>query len=260
MPNQLTQNLSPYKTDERTRYHALFAQDQWTRGKLTVQGALRYDHAWSYYPAQQIGPTRFLPEGLFFPETHGVIGYNDINPRMGAAYDLFGNGKTALKFNAGRYLEAAVNGNGNYSELRPASRVPTSVTRTWNDANRNFVADCDLMNGLAQDLRAERRRLLRGLVECELREGGLQPLVRRADPQGLVQPAGRLADRGDHPARNPAACLGGGRLYAALAPELHGHRQPRHGGVRFHASSASRRRSIRGCPAAAAMWSTVSTT
>ena len=42
------------------------------------------------------------------------------------AYDLFGNGKTALKFNMGRYLEAAVNGNGNYSALLPASRVPTT--------------------------------------------------------------------------------------------------------------------------------------
>ena len=25
---------------------------------------------------------------------------------MGAAYDLFGNGKTALKFNLGKYMEA----------------------------------------------------------------------------------------------------------------------------------------------------------
>ena len=95
------------------------AQDQWTRGKLTLQGAVRYDHAWSYYPAQQLGPTRFLPTPLVFPETQGVLGYNDIDPRFGVAYDLFGNGKTALKFNAGRYLEAAVGGNGNYSSLLP---------------------------------------------------------------------------------------------------------------------------------------------
>jgi hypothetical protein len=154
VPNQLTQNLSPYRTDERTRYNALYVQDQWTRGRLTVQGALRYDHAWSYYPAQQIGPTRFLPEGLFFPDTTGVLGYNDINPRLGAAFDLFGNGKTAIKVNVGRYLEAAVNGNGNYSELRPATRVATSVTRTWTDANGNRAPDCDLMVGTAQDLRA----------------------------------------------------------------------------------------------------------
>ena len=154
VPNQLTQNLFPYTTDERTRYDAFYVQDQWTSGRLTLQGALRYDHAWSYYPPQQIGATRFLPVPLVFPETKGVLGYHDINPRMGIAYDLFGNGKTALKFNAGRYLEAAVNGNGNYSELRPVSRIATSVTRTWTDADRDYEPDCDLMNGTAQDLRA----------------------------------------------------------------------------------------------------------
>ena len=154
VPNQLTQFARPYFTDSRTRYDALYAQDQWTRGKLTVQGALRYDHAWSYYPAQQIGPSQFIPEALVFPASKGVIGYHDISPRFGLAYDVFGNGKTALKFNTGRYLEAAVNGNGNYSALRPSNRVPTSVTRSWIDANRNFTPDCDLLNGEAQDLRS----------------------------------------------------------------------------------------------------------
>jgi hypothetical protein len=51
------------------------------------------------------------------------------------------------------YLEAAVNGNGNYSQLLPASRMPTTVTRTWTDANGNYVPDCNLMIGTAQDLR-----------------------------------------------------------------------------------------------------------
>jgi hypothetical protein len=152
-PNQLTQNLPPYETDTRVRMNALYAQDTWTSGKLTLQGALRYDHSWSYYPAQQLGPTRFLPTPLLFPETQGVIGYNDIDPRVGVAYDLFANGKTALKFNAGRYLEAAVAGNGNYSALLPSSRITTSVTRTWTDANGNFTPDCDLKNGAQQDLR-----------------------------------------------------------------------------------------------------------
>src|SRR5688572_5470605 len=154
VPNQLTQNLLPYRTEERTRYDAVYIQDQWTRGRMTLQGALRYDHAWSYYPAQQIGPTRFLPAGLSVPDTKGVLGYHDISPRMGLAYDVFGDGKTALKFHAGRYLEAAVNGNGNYSELRPISRISNSVTRTWTDANRNFTPDCNLMIGVAQDLRS----------------------------------------------------------------------------------------------------------
>jgi hypothetical protein len=153
VPNQITQDLKPYKTDTRVRLNAFYAQDQWTRGKMTLQGAIRYDHAWSYYVEQQLGPTRFLPTALVFPETQGVIGYSDIDPRVGVAYDLFGNGKTALKFNAGRYLEAAVGGNGNYSNLLPASRITTSVTRTWTDANRNYAPDCDLSIGTAQDLR-----------------------------------------------------------------------------------------------------------
>jgi hypothetical protein len=131
------------------RYDAFYGQDSWTRQRLTLQGAVRYDHSWSYYPPQQIGPTRFLPTPLVFDETAGVIGYHDITPRFGAAYDLFGTGKTALKFTMGKYLEAAVNGNGNYSQLLPSSRVQTSVTRTWNDANRDYVPNCDLINPLA---------------------------------------------------------------------------------------------------------------
>jgi hypothetical protein len=144
VPNQLTEFLFPYRTDTRVRMNAVYVQDQWTTGKMTLQYALRYDHAWSYYPAQQLGPTRFLPNPILFPETQGVLGYNDIDPRFGIAYDLRGDGKTALKFNVGRYLEMAVAGNGNYSSLLPSSRISTSVTRNWSDANRNFNPDCDL--------------------------------------------------------------------------------------------------------------------
>jgi hypothetical protein len=156
IPNQLTQRLEPYRTYSRVRYNALFVQDQITRGRLTMTGALRYDHSWSYYPEQSIGGfgSRFLPTQFTWPESKGVIGYNDITPRAGVVYDVFGTGKTALKFNVGKYLEAAVNGNGNYSALLPSSRIDLTQSRTWTDANGNFVADCDLTNGAAQDLRA----------------------------------------------------------------------------------------------------------
>jgi hypothetical protein len=148
VPNRITENLDPFMYKSRVQYHAIYAQDQFTHNRLTLQGAVRFDHSWSFYPEQQVGPTRFLPQGIFFDETQGVLGYNDISPRFGVVYDLFGNGKTAIKFNVGRYLEAAVNDNGAYSRLAPSNRLATSTNRTWTDTNKNFTPDCDLSNPL----------------------------------------------------------------------------------------------------------------
>jgi hypothetical protein len=154
VPNQITQTALPFQTYSNTRYDAFYGQDQWTRGRMTIQGALRFDKAWSYFPEQTIGPSNYLPFSTVFPRTDGVTGYKNFTPRGGVAYDLFGNGKTSLKVNIGKYLEPASNGNGVYSSANPTSRIATTVNRAWTDANSNFVADCDLVNGLAQDLRA----------------------------------------------------------------------------------------------------------
>ena len=81
-----------------------------------------------------------LPGGCDrLPREHGRGRLQRHHPRVGAAYDLFGTGKTALKFNMGRYLEAAVNDNGAYSRLAPSNRLATSTNRTWTDANGNFI-------------------------------------------------------------------------------------------------------------------------
>ena len=152
VPNQLTQTLMPFDRKDRVRYAAFYGQEQWTRGRMTLQGALRYDRAWSYFPEQRVGPTRFLPVGIVFPQTDGVTGFNDITPRLGLAYDLRGNGKTSLKVNVGKYLEAA-SALGIYSASNPVTRISTSASRTWTD-NGNFIPDCDLLNPAAQDLRA----------------------------------------------------------------------------------------------------------
>ena len=133
---------------------ALFVQDQWTLGRLTLQGAVRYDRAWSWAPAEGNGTTEtsiFNPQPISFERTVSVKGYNDITPRMGAAYDLFGNGKTALKANLGKYLQSAQVA-GTYVANNPAEKIVTRVTaRPWTDGNRNFQIDCNLNDPGLQD-------------------------------------------------------------------------------------------------------------
>ena len=160
VPNQLTQSISPWVNDTRVAWQGLFVQDQWTHDRLTLQGAARFDRAWSWFPVQQEGPSRFLPTPIVIPETRGVDSYKDVTLRMGVAYDVTGQGTTALKLTLGQYLEGA-GVSGTYANTNPSLRMPQTtpvfgtagVTRAWNDANQNFVPDCDLMHGAAQDLR-----------------------------------------------------------------------------------------------------------
>jgi hypothetical protein len=161
VPNQLTQSISPWVNNARVGWGGVFVQDQWTHDRVTLQGALRFDRARSWFPAQQEGPSRFLPTAILIPETRGVDSYKDFTPRLGAAVDLSGNGRTALKINFGKYLEG-VGVLGNYANTNPSLRLPQTtttagtagVTRSWIDANVNFAPDCDLLNPAAQDLRS----------------------------------------------------------------------------------------------------------
>ena len=64
---------------------------------------------------------------------------------MGAAFDLFGTGRTALKVSAGRYLEGA-GVSGIYANTNPTLRMPQTttvfgtagVTRAWTDVDGDF--------------------------------------------------------------------------------------------------------------------------
>ena len=153
VPNQVTIQAGPWTRYVRTGYAAFFAQDQCTRGRMTLQGALRFDRAYSRFPEQTIPQDVWWPTEFVIPEAKGVDAYLDISPRVGVAYDLFGTGKTSFKANVGRYLHPASNA-GRFDAANPAARVVTLANRPWTDANGNYVVDCDLLNATIQDNRA----------------------------------------------------------------------------------------------------------
>jgi len=148
-PNQLTQSVVGGNQVKYTRNLLpmnFYAQDQWTRNRLTLQGGIRYDHMTSSYPDSGIGGPGYpdAPQVVFYPagSTQGYD-WSDVTPRMGAAYDLFGNGKTALKFNLGKYMQAVTATNSDL-DLNPLTRTAVSTTRVWTDLDKDFQVDCNL--------------------------------------------------------------------------------------------------------------------
>jgi hypothetical protein len=165
--NAVSYYIAPrWEQNDRTMTASLFAQDQWTFGRWTVQGALRYDRAWSWSPAEHNGTDvigiaesqtkPFLTAPIGFDRTVSVDAYNDITTRVGVAWDVFGNGRTSVKANLGKYLQNATN-DENYVANNPARRIVTRVggtavgpggspARGWVDGNNNRIVDCDLTN------------------------------------------------------------------------------------------------------------------
>jgi hypothetical protein len=152
LPSSITQYAEPVEFLERLKVNlGLYAQDQWTLGRFTLNFGLRYDYFNAYVPEQNLNPGPFVP-ARHYDKVECVPCWKDISPRVAVAYDLFGNGKTAVKVNVGRYVAADI-----YTQARannPVTRAVLNASRTWTDSNGNFTPDCDLANFGAQNLSA----------------------------------------------------------------------------------------------------------
>jgi hypothetical protein len=155
VPNAVSYYLPEMGRRTITYNTGAFVQDTWTYNRLTLQGALRYDRVTSYAPVEgngTFGKSSFLNlQPITIQETPGVQAYNDITPRVGLAYDVFGSGKTAIKLNWGRYLAYAAN-DSPYTSTNPGATVVRNVlNRGWNASvaaggNGDLVVNCDLLN------------------------------------------------------------------------------------------------------------------
>lgn len=151
VPTQITYRIAPRTIGVNVDYDlGLFAQDKWTVGRWTLMGGVRFDAFKNSFPASTIGPTALAPSlNVSFDEVDS-LNWKDVTPKMGASYDVFGNGRTALKVTLNKYLEGMGTtgfGPAQVSDApNPINRLNNQTTRPWIDANRDFVPDCDLLN------------------------------------------------------------------------------------------------------------------
>jgi hypothetical protein len=152
IPNQITERQNQYmgiKGGVRAEMGA-FVQDKWTVNRLTVNAGLRFDYNHTGWDEYHFGPGPLVPNRNFTVEEEDFYKFQDLSPRVGGAYDIFGNGRTAIKANIGKYGLALDPTQG----VPARDRIVPRVTRAWTDADGDFTPDCDLINPLAQDLRA----------------------------------------------------------------------------------------------------------
>jgi len=103
--------------------------------RLTMTYGARYDYFNGYAPEQDDPAGRFV-RARHSDELTCIPCWNDWSIRGGASYDLFGNGKTALKTSVGKFL--AQQALGLTATLNPM--VGQTDTRTWTDRDGNGTA------------------------------------------------------------------------------------------------------------------------
>jgi hypothetical protein len=130
-PSTVTVYTTPSLTSVHVNYDlGLYLQDSWTIKRLTLNPGIRMENFNSQIDETTMPAGRFAP-ARYFPVMKNTPNWNgDWAPRFSAAYDLFGTGKTALKFGWSKFWEPQTGGFGN--RYAPGAQ---NESRNWNDCN-----------------------------------------------------------------------------------------------------------------------------
>jgi hypothetical protein len=160
---------------DNTRRFSAYAQDSMVFGRLAVNLGLRFDYGYQYEPEQSrpdmhynVGP-EFMNPDLATPNPNillealndqyhnddsiefnqvsaldaittpwkKIVEFTTFSPRIGFVYDLFGDGKTALKASFSRYYEPIWSAKYNAANIMSG----TAMNWYWYDLNRNGYMD-----------------------------------------------------------------------------------------------------------------------
>jgi hypothetical protein len=128
---------TPQWAEERIKYDlGVYVQDAWTYKRLSLTPGFRFEAFNTYVPAQGSPAGRFVP-GRQFDAIRDLPNWRDPAPRLGAVYDLFDDGRTALKAHVGKYMRAfsTVGFAAVYNPM-----VIQTDRRTWTDRNGDDIA------------------------------------------------------------------------------------------------------------------------
>lgn len=146
-----------------------YIQDAFSRGKVRINGGLRYDWQQSKHLGGCIAPNVLRPDILpsqCEPATQtdaltgkSIQAFANFAPRVSATYDLFGNGKTSIHVSGSYYFQTKItladSLNGLYSQpaltwgpnQSSGACSATAGASCWNDANKDSLVQINELIG-----------------------------------------------------------------------------------------------------------------
>lgn len=155
-PGNVTVYNSPTILERAVTNTALYAQDAYSIGRLTLIAGVRWERVEGSIPEQAHESSQYFPSGTTISglnvslNTGGTLTtyvvqdnfdrvdnaplWKNWAPRVSGTYDLFGTGKTVVKLSAGKYFDQVGTGTPG-----PNPNGTVSQTYGWNDINDDFI-------------------------------------------------------------------------------------------------------------------------
>jgi hypothetical protein len=142
VPFQIATRNTPVEPNNKSVYAGLYFQDNWTLARrLTLSLGARYSYDNAFAPEQCREAGAFAVARCF--DRVQMAKFNEVVPRLHAAFDLLGDGKTVLKGGWGRFVHFREI----ITEVQPvAANNLESTTWVWHDQNGNRNYDAGEVN------------------------------------------------------------------------------------------------------------------